>query len=369
MTVFNTATKLSQRSRAAAHPAAPDFDYLRDEVAARLVGRLRDITRAFPTALDLGSNSGNVLAQLLAQRREGEAGAGGVAELHAVDACAGMHARSAAAHAGGAARAGLALHTVAAPLEGAPLPFEDASMDLVLSSMALHWVNDVPGLLAEVRRVLRPDGAFLAAFLGGDTLQELRCAPLHPAQQRAMGALLRPAPPPTQPFTRATTTTTTTPCAPPRSLCSSAAEQERDGGVSPRVSPMMRVADAGNLLAGAGFGLPLVDADTFTIEYPSPAALFEHLRAMGGSNAALGARQGARRDTLLATAAAYTALYGDAEGRVPATFQVVYMIGWAPAATQPRAKARGSVPKGFQARAAKAPAAAPAAPAPAAAAQ
>ena len=91
-----------------------------------------------------------------------------------------------------------------------------------------------------------------------------------------------------------------------RSLCSSAAEQERDGGVSPRVSPMMRVADAGNLLAGAGFGLPLVDTDSFTIEFPSAAALFEHLRAMGESNAALGARPGVRRDTLLATAAAYS---------------------------------------------------------------
>jgi NADH dehydrogenase [ubiquinone] 1 alpha subcomplex assembly factor 5 len=88
---------------------------------------------------------------------------------------------------------------------------------------------------------------------------------------------------------------------------------------------MMRVADAGNLLAGAGFGLPLVDTDSFTVEYPSAAALFHHLRAMGESNAALGARHGVRRDTLLATAAAYSALYGDAEGRVPATFQVIYV--------------------------------------------
>ena len=95
--------------------------------------------------------------------------------------------------------------------------------------------------------------------------------------------------------------------------------------MSPRVSPMMRVADAGNLLAGAGFGLPLVDTDSFTVEYPSAAALFHHLRAMGESNAALGARPGVRRDTLLAAAAAYSALYGDAEGRVPATFQVIYV--------------------------------------------
>ena len=164
------------------------------------------------------------------------------------------------------------------------------------------------------------------------------------AHAPALAFLLPPTPSPLGP-----------PATPARSLCSSAAEQERDGGVSPRVSPMMRVADAGNLLAGAGFGLPLVDTDSFTVEFPSAAALFEHLRAMGESNAALGARPGVRRDTLLATAAAYSALYGDAEGRVPATFQVIYMIGWAPAASQPRAKRRGSVPRGFSA-----PAAAPA---------
>ena len=134
--------------------------------------------------------------------------------------------------------------------------------------------------------------------------------------------------------------------------------------MSPRISPMMNLADAGNLLSGAGFALPLVDMDTFTIGYPSAAALMRHLRGMGESNAALGARQGARRDTLLATAATYTALYGEkaaaGEGEdegvvVPATFQVIYMIGWAPAASQPQPKARGSVPKGFGQRAVVAP--------------
>jgi NADH dehydrogenase [ubiquinone] 1 alpha subcomplex assembly factor 5 len=111
---------------------------------------------------------------------------------------------------------------------------------------------------------------------------------------------------------------------------------------------MMMLADAGNLLTAAGFALPLADADTFTIEYPSASALFQHLRGMGESCASLGARQGARRDTLLATAAAYTALYGDAAtGAVPATYQVIYMIGWSPSASQQQPSARGSVPKGF----------------------
>ena len=172
--VFNTAQKLLQRSRAAASADAGSYDYLREEVASRLVGRLRDITRSFPEALDLGSSSGAVLSQLLLQARPEGGAAGGVTSLCALDPCAGAHARAATARAEAAA-AGLAAAPLRAPLEGAPLPLKDASMDLVLSSMALHWVNDVPGVLEEVRRVLRPDGAFLCAFLGGDTLQELRC--------------------------------------------------------------------------------------------------------------------------------------------------------------------------------------------------
>jgi NADH dehydrogenase [ubiquinone] 1 alpha subcomplex assembly factor 5 len=199
---------------------------------------------------------------------------------------------------------------------GIPLP--DASVHLVLSSLALHWVNDLPALLREVRRVLRPDGVFLAACLGGETLAELRSSFV-------------------------------------------AAEMERRGGVSPHVSPMMGVPDAGNLLAAAGFGIPTADADGFVIEYPSPAALMEHLQGMGENGAALAARPGARRELLLAAMAAYSALYGGGAGAgddaavVPATFDVIHMIGWAPAPTQPSPLRRGSVPTGFAARAAAAP--------------
>ena len=218
------------------------------------------------------------------------------------------------------------------------LPMADASVDLVLSSMHLHWVNDVPGTLREALRVLRPDGVFLAAFLGGETLAELRSAWV-------------------------------------------AAETERDGGVSPRVSPMMGAADAGNLLTAAGFGIPTIDTDVMTVEYPSALAAMEHLQAMGEQGAALGARAGARADALLAAAAAYGHMYpggvmeegqeggeGGAapaagvaaaggggggsrraadDGSVTASFEVVYMIGWKPAPTQPRPLQRGSVPKGF----------------------
>jgi NADH dehydrogenase [ubiquinone] 1 alpha subcomplex assembly factor 5 len=186
--VFNGRAKLQQRARAAAAPDWAEYEYLREEVAARLVGRLADITRTFPEALDLGANAGSVAGQLLAQQQapleplEGQAQAqapprlpGGVRTLHQLEPCAGLLDRGSAAHGEGAAAAGLALRPRVGALDGAPLPYADASLDLVISSMALHWVNDVPGLLAEARRVLRPDGVFLAAFLGGDTLMELRC--------------------------------------------------------------------------------------------------------------------------------------------------------------------------------------------------
>jgi len=221
------------------------------------------------------------------------------------------------------------------PTSDAPcLPLEDDSVDLVTCSMHLHWVNDVPALLREALRVLRPDGVLLAAFCGGETLAELRSAWV-------------------------------------------AGETERDGGVSPHVSPMMGAADAGDLLTAAGYGIPTVDTETLAVEYPSALRAMEHLQGMGEQGAAVGARQGARRDTLLAAAAVYQHLYAggsggegagaphdgggrhsvppsiaEADGSVTASFEVIHMIGWKPAPSHPRTLPRGSVAKGFAARAA-----------------
>jgi NADH dehydrogenase [ubiquinone] 1 alpha subcomplex assembly factor 5 len=299
--VFSSSRKLLQRERAASRTNARDYDYVRDEVATRLTERLSDISRAFPNVLDLGGGNDAVLRALLAQDARS-----GVRALTVLDPSPRALARGAAELDTEAATAGITVERACAPLEGAPLPFNDGAFDLVVSSCALQWVNDVPAVFTEARRVLRPDGVFLAAFLGGETLDELRRA-------------------------------------------ASAAEQERDGGVSPRVSPMMAGSDAGSLLSGAGFALPTVDVDTFSAEYANAALLMEHLRASGESNAALGARGGARRSTLLATAAAYTAMCGGSDGSdsVPATFQIIYLIGWAPASSQPKPVARGSVPTGF----------------------
>jgi NADH dehydrogenase [ubiquinone] 1 alpha subcomplex assembly factor 5 len=182
MGTFRSAAKLAQRQRAAAAAGAEEFDYLRDEAAKRLVERLQDITRTFPEALDLGSNSSNVLRALLAARDSSSSSSsssagsvlGSISTLHQLEPSERMLSRGSAELLQRASAAGLRVLPTLGALEGAALPFQDASLDLVLSSMALHWVNDVPGLLAEVRRVLKPDGAFLCTFLGGETLSELR---------------------------------------------------------------------------------------------------------------------------------------------------------------------------------------------------
>jgi NADH dehydrogenase [ubiquinone] 1 alpha subcomplex assembly factor 5 len=322
MTVFNTEAKFRQRERAAAATNSREFDYLRDELARRLVERLDDVTRTFPLAVDLGANSGNILAAL----RASPSHAHGIQTLHMIDSSPGMLYRDKATWsdllvdaAKGRSEAGRGGHRAAAdddpsdqpvpgptrvvphvqPLEGRPLPFEDASVDLCLSSCSLHWINNLPSVFNEARRILRPDRPFLGAILGGETLCELRDAFY-------------------------------------------AAEMALDGGVSPHVSPMAGPGDVGALLSSAGFALQTVDVDTFTIEYPSASALMRHLRAMGEGNAALGARGGARRRLL----ARVEQEYGQGQP-VEATFQAVFFIGWTPSKAQPQPLARGSVPKGF----------------------
>ena len=129
------------------------------------------------------------------------------------------------------------------------------------------------------------------------------------------------------------------------------AEQDLYGGVSPHVSPMMGIADAGNALQDAGFGLTTVDTDVFAIGYPDAPALMRHLQRMGESNACVEMRGGARRDLMTAAVAAYHAAHADPEdGSIPATFQLIHMIGWKPAPSQPAPLRRGSVPSGFSKR-------------------
>lgn len=178
--------------------------------------------------------------------------------------------------------------------------FGPASFDLVLSSMALHWINDLPGVLAQINHVLRPDCPFVGAMLGGDTLFELRTS-------------------------------------------LQLAEQERRGGVSPRVSPLADVRDCGGLLQRAGFKMLTVDVDDIIVDYPDTFELMKDLQSMGESNAVMGREMGAiGKDVLLANEAIYRELHGNEDGSIPATFRIIYMIGWHDSPDQPKPLPRGS---------------------------
>ncbi len=239
--------------------------------------RLDDINRVFPLALDLGCRDG-VLARLLKGR-------GGIETLIQSDLSFEMVQRT---------------ENSRLVVDEEFLPFAPAAFDLVLSNLALHWVNDLPGTLSQIRRCLKPDGLFLGAMLGGETLHELR-------QSLAAG------------------------------------EIEVEDGISPRVSPFAEIRDLGNLLQRAGFALPVTDMDTITVSYEDPLRLMRDLRAMGESNA-VGERRKSftRRATLMGAARHYREKFDDNEGRVPATFQIIYMAAWAPDPSQPQPLKPGS---------------------------
>ena len=267
VTVFDRRIVRQHRNRAAAR--IDDHDFLSREIAERLVDRLDDIRREFPEALELGIRGG-ARAGLLHGR-------GGVARVVQTDLSPAMVRR-------------VAPPAVVADEEA--LPFADGTFDLVLSSFALHWVNDLPGALVQIRRTLKPDGLFLAAMLGGDTLRELRESFLE-------------------------------------------AELLEQSGASPRVSPFADMQDAGGLLQRAGFALPVVDLDTITVTYGDAFALMRDLRGMGETGAVLArCKTFSRRATMFRAAAIYRERFGDASGRIPATFQVLFATAWAPHESQ-----------------------------------
>ena len=272
MIVFDRTAKRLHRDRAAER--LDEAGFLFEEGAERLADRLSDIRRGFPVALDLGCHDGT-LARVLAGR-------GGIETLIQADLSPVMAARAAA-------------QAPALVCDEEALPFAADSLDLVLSNLSLHWVNDLPGALVQINRALKRDGLLLLSMFGGGTLAELRD-------------------------------------------CLTRAELETEGGAGPRVSPFVDIRDLGNLLQRAGFALPVVDAETITVRYENPLRLFADLRAMGESNAVAERRKRfSRRATLLRAAQLYQELYGGEDGRVPATFTLLFAAAWTPHPDQPRA--------------------------------
>jgi len=267
-----------RRDRAAAGLNAHDF--LIREAAERLADRLDDIRRKFPLALDLGCHGGQMAATLT--------GRGGIERLIQCDLSPAM-ARHAAANGSPALAA-----------DEEYLPFAGESFDLILSCLDLHWINDLPGALLQVRQALKPDGLFLAVLFGLGTLSELRD-------------------------------------------CLIEAEVEAKGGASLRVSPFADGRDGAGLLQRAGFALPVADMETVTVTYPDAIALMRDLGGMGESNAARArSDRFAGRELFGRAAAFYAQRHGEANGRVPARFRLLFLTGWSPHESQQRALRPGS---------------------------
>jgi SAM-dependent methyltransferase len=272
--IFDRVRVRKHRERASAHPEAHDF--LLREMTQRLADRLLDISRVFPRMLDLGAHHG-LLAEYLPEKS-------GVSLLVQSDLSAGMIDSASG------------LRLVA---DEEFLPFASDSFDAIVSVGSLHWVNDLPGALVQIRQALKPDGLFLAMLPGGQTLRELR-----------------------QSFEQA---------------------EMESGGLSPRISPFVDVRDAGSLLQRAGFALPVVDSETLTVSYAHPLKLMHDLRHMGEGNALLQSRKSFTPCSVLMSAVDfYLRNYSDEKGRIPATFELVTLTAWKPHDSQPQPARRGS---------------------------
>lgn len=256
-------TLLSERKRRAGSGAAESF--LLERATEELFERLATITRNFErTALIETGNEEALTAKLVASGKTG------------------------------------AVDRFAIEDEIERIAAEPARYDLAISLLSFQWLNDLPGVLAQIKRILKPDGLLLAAMIGGDTLTELRDA-----------------------------------------LAS--AESEVEGGISPRVSPFVEVRVLGGLLQRAGLALPVTDVDRFTVRYANALELMRDLRRMGAANALRErSRKPFRRATLLRAAEIYRERYADADGRVRATFEILWLSGWAPHESQQQPLRPGS---------------------------
>ncbi|XP_066466143.1 arginine-hydroxylase NDUFAF5, mitochondrial isoform X4 [Tiliqua scincoides] len=254
---FDRQLKRKQKNWAAAQPEAERCEYLREEVGARIADRVFDIARSFPFALDLGCGRSYIAP-------------------HLNKVC----------------------HFNFRKL------LKGCFKQMLPKMLCLHWVNDLPKALHEIHQVLKPDGVFVGAMFGGDTLYELRCS-------------------------------------------LQLAELEREGGFSPHVSPFTAVSDLGHLLGRAGFNTLTVDTDEIQVNYPGMFEIMDDLQGMGESNCSWSRKPMLHRDTMLAAAAVYREMYGNDDGTIPATFQIYYMIGWKFHESQARPAQRGSATVSF----------------------
>ena len=260
-----------------------NYAFLKARESSQLLERLADVSRQFPNALDIGAHDGQAAEALLESPQVGE--------VTALEMSPAMVASMVAK----------GLNAIQGSEES--LPFEPAAFDLATSVLALHWVNDLPGALAQIRTVLKPDGLFLGCLFGGGTLNELRTSLIE-------------------------------------------AESSLTGGISPRISPLPGLQDMAGLMQRAGFALPVADVERVTVRYSNPLKLLDDLKGMG-EQAAFAQREGQERRPLsrrmlARMAEVYQDRFSDPDGKVRASFEIVWLSGWAPAASQPKPLRPGS---------------------------
>ena len=277
--VFDPATARAKRNRIAEN--FDDYNFLFDWSGRHLLDRLSDIKREYPSALIMGMRQGKDFFGTIARDER-------------------LHHITALEYSDAFVNAPLpaSLHKVQAYEE--LLPFAASSFDLILCNLGLHGLNDLPGTLAQIKRSLRPDGLFLASMLGGQTLHELKS-------------------------------------------CLLEAELEITGGISPRVAPFADKQDMGALMQRGGFALPVIDSEMITVTYENAFKLFADLRGMGETNS-LTQRQKSipPRALFLRAAEIYAQKFAEDDGRIVASFDIIFLLGWAPHESQQKPLQPGS---------------------------
>lgn len=273
--IFDRKVVRLHRERAAHITASKEFgdaNFLFMEVADRLVDRLLDVQRSFDLALDLGCHNGEIHHWL--QNTPGKVK--NLIQMDMAPAYAKVASKRAASFVA----------------EEDFLPVKPESLDLVISNLSLHWVNDLPGALAQARQSLKPDGLFIGTMLGGESLFEMR------------GAIME-------------------------------AEIEIMGGISPRISPFADLQDVGGLMQRAGFALPVLDSEVITVTYDNLFKLATDLRNMGETNSVHErVKSCSKKQLFMRAAEIYAEKHADADGRIPASFVLLHMHGWAPDPSQ-----------------------------------
>ncbi|MGB2074637.1 MAG: methyltransferase domain-containing protein [Henriciella sp.] len=279
--VFDRGRVAQNRNRAVAQ--LDQYDFLLKRASSDLISRLDDISRSFPTVLDLGSHHG-LMSEALDQHSS-------IGQIFALER-AGSLARQ-TRHRG--------IPTIQGDEE--TLPFKDGSFDLISSALSLHWINDLPGALIQIRKALKPDGLFLGCLFAAGTLSELRTSLIE-------------------------------------------AESSLTAGISPRVSPLASLQDLAGLLQRSGFALPVADIDHITVRYQHPMSLLADLRG-SGEQAAFASKPGQERRPLSRrmlqrTCEVYQDRFSDPDGKVRASFNIAWLSGWAPSDNQPKPLKPGS---------------------------